>query len=275
MPTYKGNRGNLLQHWVLVEVIGAIREAIEPAQGICFIDAHAMSPYARRDPSPGRTAAEFDRVALDLPGQGSAYERAWHELRQGRCRYPSSAALVRHLWRAPLNLELCEADKATADEICEWQQTLGDDASLEIHRGDWRARFRRGFPRDFAAHLISFDPYMFDRHGPAISPKLGNMCPDDISTVGAALQALGERVVLQLSTYSANNANSQEDVIATLEPAFASAGVKLVEKVRVDGNMMSLIFARGIPQIREAKLQQRFTDWLEHASSPPKARSQL
>jgi hypothetical protein len=29
MPTYRGNRGNLLQHWVLVELLGRIRATIE------------------------------------------------------------------------------------------------------------------------------------------------------------------------------------------------------------------------------------------------------
>lgn len=227
-----------------------------------------MSPYARRNPNPGQTAEEFNRVGRRLPGQRSAYERAWHYLQQGRCAYPSSAALVRHLWRGPLHFELCEADDDTADEIIEWQQSLGPNTSSSLHRGDWRVRFRREFSSDCAVHLVSFDPYMFDRHGPAASPKQGNMWPDDIDIVGAAAPDFGERVVLQLSTYSANNANAQDDVIASIEPDLSSAGLGLAATVRADGNMMSLIFARGVGQIRKAELPRRFAGWLKRAAAP-------
>jgi hypothetical protein len=269
MPTYKGNRGNLLQHWVLAELIGLVREELKPTAPLCFIDAHAMSPYAVRHANPGQTATDFDTVAVRLPGQGTAYERAWHELSvQGCCRYPSSALLVRHLWRGPLHLVLCEADEDTANEIVEWQRTLSANTSSELHRGDWRARFRRDFPPGFAAHLISFDPYMFDRHGPPASPKPGNMWPSDIVRAGEAVLDLGRGpVILQLSTYSANHASSQSDVISSIEPGFNVAGLQLGATVRTDGNMMSMVFVRDMP-IRDAQLQQRFTMWLERVTVP-------
>jgi len=268
MPTYRGNRGNLLQHWVLAELIGLLRREVQPTARLCFIDAHAMSPYAVRHSNPGQTGADFDSVAARLPGQCTAYERAWHELSlQGRCRYPSSALLVRHLWQGPLHLVLCEADEETANEIAEWQQTLPPDTSSELHRGDWRARFRQDLPVGFAAHLISFDPYMFDRHGPPASPNPGNLGPSDIVRARAAVLGVARGpVVLQLSTYSANNANSQEDVIANVEPVFNAAGLELATTVRADGNMMSLVLTRDIGRIRDAQLQQRFTIWLERAT---------
>lgn len=272
MPTYRGNRGNLLQHWVLAELIALVREEVQPTARLCFIDAHAMSPYAVRHTNPGQTAADFDTVAARLPGQASAYERAWHELSlQGCCRYPSSALLVRHLWQGPLHLLLCEADEDTANEIAEWQRTLSSaDTSSELHRGDWRARFRRDLPPGFAAHLISFDPYMYDRHVPPASPNPGNMWPSDILRAGAAVLDLGRGpVVLQLSTYSANNANSQNDGIASIEPVFNAAGLQLATTVRADGNMMSMVFARDMRHIRNAQLQQRFTMWLARATGPP------
>jgi hypothetical protein len=268
MPNYKGNRGNLLQHWVLAELVLLLRDSAQAPGMLCFIDAHAMSPYAIRNESPGQTASDFDRVAGRLPGQSTEYERAWHALScEARCRYPSSAAFVRHLWRGPMHLVLCEADEPTANEIAEWQQRLGPETSVELYRGDWRVRFRQDFPEGSAAYLLSFDPYMIDRHSPRHSPKLGNMWPGDILRAGNAVLGLSDcPIVLQLSTYSANHANSQEDVIAIVEPILAAAGLELAARVRADGNMMSLVFSRDAPLIRDAQLPQRFTAWMNRAT---------
>jgi len=270
MPTYKGNRGNLLQHWVLAELITLVGEEVQAPGRLCFIDAHAMSPYAARNANAGQTAGDFDTVAGRLPGQDTSYERAWRELStQGSCRYPSSALFVRHLWRGALYLVLCEADAETADEIAEWLRTVSADTLSELHRGDWRARFCRDFPNGCAAYLISFDPYMFDRHGPPASPNQGNMWPSDIVRAGAAVLGLGQGpVVLQLSTYSANNANSQDEVISSIEPLFNAAELQLAATVRADGNMMSMVFARNMHSIQKARLQERFAMWLAHATAP-------
>ncbi len=270
MPTYKGNRGNLLQHWVLAELVTLLRREVQPSGPLCFIDAHAMSPYAVRDTNAGQTSVDFDTVGGRLPGQATPYECAWAALSaQGPCRYPSSAMFVRHLWQGALHLVLCETDAETADEIEVWLRTLSADTVLELHRGDWRTRFRCDFPSGCAAHLISFDPYMFDRHGPPASPNLGNMWPSDIVRAGAAVLELGQGpVVLQLSTYSANNANSQDDVISSIEPLFNASGLQLAATVRADGNMMSMVFARSVRPIQDARLEQRFEKWLAQASAP-------
>lgn len=72
MPTFRGNRGNLLQHWVLVELATILRNlSTPPVPQLCFIDAHAMAPLAARHPSPGQTAQDFDAVRDALPGQQS------------------------------------------------------------------------------------------------------------------------------------------------------------------------------------------------------------
>jgi hypothetical protein len=236
---------------------------------LCFIDAHAMSPFAFRHPEPGQTRADFDTVAARLPAQDTPYERAWHDLSiGGRCLYPSSALLVRQLWKGRLDLVLCETDEATSNEIAEWRASLTADTSCELYGGDWRMRFRQDFPSGSSAYLISFDPYMFDRHPVSSTPRLGNMRPGDIVRAGAASQELGRApVVLQLSTYSANNANSQHDVIACIEPVFQAAGLELVATIRADRSMMSMVFARGIPTLRDAGLQQRFRAWLERATA--------
>lgn len=271
MPTYRGNRGNLLQHWLLAELVGLLRKEVQPLGRLCFFDAHAMSPFAVRAANPGQTGREFDIVAASLPGQRTIYEQAWHELSQGPVQYPSSAVFVQHLWRGPLLLVLCEADKPTANEIAEWQRTLPPESVLELYRGDWRSRISQGFPAEEAAYLISFDPYMFDRHGPPSDPNSGSMWPSDISHVGAAVLSLegeGTPVVLQLSTYSANNANRQKDVVSTIEPLFTATGLELAATVRADGNMMSMVFTRNISKIADAGLEQRFATWIEQARRP-------
>jgi len=269
VPTYKGNRGNLLQHWVLVELIGLLRKEAQPLGRLCFFDAHAMSPFAVRSANPGQTGPEFDIVAANLPGQRSAYEQAWHELSQGRIQYPSSAVFVQHLWQRSLHMVLCEADELTANDIAEWQRTLPARIVAELHRGDWRSRLNQGLPSDASAYLFSFDPYRFDRHGPPATLNPGNMYPTDIEHVGAAALALekeGAPIVLQLSTYSANNANRQTDVVSTIEPLLKTAGLELAANVRADGQMMSMVFTRNIPTVVGAGLEQRFAAWIEQAT---------
>ena len=116
----------------------------------------------------------------------------------------------------------------------------------------------------FAAYLMSFDPYMFDRHAAPANPNAGNMRPSDIVLAGAAVLGLERApVVLQLSTYSANNANQQEDVIASIEPVLRAAGLELAATVHADGNMMSMVFARDVPHIGN-DLQGHFQEWVEH-----------
>jgi hypothetical protein len=70
-PTYKGNRGNLLQHWVLAELLSMLGDYVGRGGSLSFVDDHAMSPYAIRSSSPGQTARDFDVVRGQLPGQGS------------------------------------------------------------------------------------------------------------------------------------------------------------------------------------------------------------
>ena len=105
MPTYRGHRGNLLQHWVLAELI-ALLDRDDRATRLTFIDAHAMSPCALRCERPSQSSIDFDVVSSRLPGQGSTYEQAWLSLKAGRCEYPSSSALVQHLWGGQLELIL-------------------------------------------------------------------------------------------------------------------------------------------------------------------------
>lgn len=102
---------------------------------------------------------------------------------------------------------------------------------------------------------------------PPADSKPGNMYPIDIEFVGAAVLALeeGAPIVLQLSTYSANNANKQEDVVSTIVPLLKTAGLKLATNVRADGQMMSMVFTLNIPTVADAGLEQRFAAWIKQA----------
>lgn len=260
MPTYKGNRGNLLQHWVLSELIAGLRQGLGPGSDLCFVDAHAMSPYATRSPNPGQNGEDFSNVERRLPGQESTYEVAWTALRRGPCEYPSSAAFVSHLWQDSLHLFLCERDPTTADEIDRWSETLDDRVRYELHRGDWRETVADGLPSTSDALLMSFDPYMFDRHGRPGHGNLGNMIPADLEIVCTATAAILGPIALQLSTYSANNANRQEDVASVVVARLEEAGFRLVDLIPADGNMMSLVFGRSIAL--ELRLAARWKDWM-------------
>jgi hypothetical protein len=274
MPTFRGNRGNLLQHWVLVELATILKNlSTPPVPQLCFIDAHAMAPLAARHPSPGQTAQDFDAVRNALPGQQSPYEIIWLDsVTEDRATYPSSAVFVRAAWNRSLNLVLCEHDANTVQAIRFWLGTLDPvETPHELHPGDWRDRFRRGMPTYGAAYLLSFDPFMFDRHGPGTNPRPGNMYPQDLLRVGAALLELPQRpTIVQLSTYSANNGNRQDDVISAVCPVFDAAGYLLVSCVRADGNMMSLVFSRHMPDPTDfLDLPDRFNHWLATARRGP------
>jgi hypothetical protein len=125
MPTYRGNRGNLLQHWVLVELLSCIREG--GIARLCFVDAYSMSPSPTRSKraATDQTAREFDHVRSRLDRSSSAFEQAWLTLSQDLAsEYPSSAAFVRRCWPERVHFLLCEADPATADDIERWLSRL-------------------------------------------------------------------------------------------------------------------------------------------------------
>jgi len=261
MPTYRGNRGNLLQHWVLAELLGCLRE--QGIRKLCFVDAHSMSPTPVRSAKAAtdQTAPEFDLVRSRLADGRSAYERAWLALSQALpSEYPSSAAFVQHFCGNNAQLLLCEADRGTAEHIQRWlSRREGDAASVELHRGDWRERFRRPIPAEVDAYYISFDPNMYDRHD-VRSPRPENMYSSDVTIVADATRQLPTvPIIVQLSTYSVNGANSQSDVYDDLVPRFTELNLSAT-LVRADNSMMSFIFSRGLTLASD--LESRFQSWL-------------
>lgn len=266
MPTFKGNRGNLLQHWVLTELITILARRASPATDLSFVDAYAMSPYARRDSTPGQTAGDFELVRDRLPGQRTPFELAWQEIRRkGRVEYPTSAMFVRHLWPGLVQMTLCERDDATAQDIVEWKASLPEGTKVELHHGDWRTRIRGDLPQAENC-IVSFDPYVIigENHADTVP---GNMYLCDVARAAAAiLEIQSGPLLVQMSTYDAR-ANPQDTLIPIIQWVMAAVGLECLDAVRADGHMMSMIFGRDLVE-RPTRLQERFTKWLGLATKP-------
>ena len=258
MGTYMGNVGHLMQHWTLCEILNVANKHV---CGLNYIDAHAMAPWAtiRTDRKINRLDAVRRSLSSCPPGQNSVYERAWSSLahQQKREGYPSSAAFVRQVWdgHRPYSMLLCENNLNTAAEIAQWIRP--NEGCL--FRGDWRKRFdqERGLPNSGdvglkrgSLTLVSFDPNLYSIHRYDQSgkgkPKLYR--EDLVRTLGA-LERVEGPVIIQLSTYTNNGGNRQQDVIDSANSVLTVHRFALPTVVKVNlGNnirMMSLVYARG------------------------------
>ncbi|MDP2663801.1 MAG: hypothetical protein Q8R28_24055, partial [Dehalococcoidia bacterium] len=259
-----GNVGNLLQHWVFCEILAACRKH---AEHVTFVDAYSMAPLANERPTMDGTAHLFDFVRGRLPGVRTPYEQAWLKLASPRSAYPNSASFLTAVWRGRYSLLLCESESATVQELRRWVEDRVERSPKCVHAnvadGDWRNRFRDGLPAWGDLTFLSFDPYMFDRNGPGRNPKPGNMYPSDLELLAAAVEPIQSPVIVQLSTYSANNDNPQSAVVKVVHSRLEHSGLQEVAKVRADGNMMSLVLARNIDGVESIRsLSARFESWL-------------
>lgn len=269
MGKYKGNKGNLMQHWTLCELLAV---AEKHASGLNFIDAHAMAPLATDNE---RRDGMFARVQNGLPDHpGSAYERAWHELASNG-GYPSSAAFVEKIWQGDFSLLLCEVDPTTIEEIELWLERVIKTARCkndELFSGDWRQRFAEGLPTpskvglaDGSLTLVSFDPYMYNSRRRFADPKRrneSNLYPDDIELTLDKLSRLNGGILIQLSTYSTNDNNPQGAVISSVNSILVGQSFTLCAVVPANKKMMSMVYARNVPWLSElADLPYRFEKW--------------
>ena len=263
MPFFKGNDGNLMQHWVLCELLAAARN---DTTRLTFIDAHAMAPVATQSPNH---SARFDAVFEHLPGQKSSYEQAWQALSTKPDTYPNSANFVNHIWGPPgvCSMLLCECDEHTVSLLRSWA-VEHNDVEIDIAPGDWRRRFDCALPKQDGLVFISFDPYMFNRHRCKENP--GHMYPTDLDRVVEATRSYSGSILLQLSTYSANGDNSQNLVAESIRSRLKPSGFEEVASVRPNGNMMSLLYQRHVAFSEELTgLPCRFQKWfdaIEHRS---------
>lgn len=223
-----------------------------------------MAPFARERSKKDATSELFDFVQERLPGTESCYEVAWHKLSSDIGAYPNSSRFVTSLWPGDLSLLLCEIDPATVHELRSWLATVSAEPRFpdgEVSEGDWRSRFGRGLVSSSDLVFLSFDPYMFDRHGKGKNPNVGHMFPDDLELIKNAISRLDRSILLQLSSYSANNDNPQAAVMDVWKRALAPE-LEVIADVRANGNMMSAVFARNICRQEELKsIPKRFTSW--------------
>ena len=259
MPTYKGNVGNLMQHWTLCELLNIANRHYE-IPGLNFIEAHAMAPIAhKRTEDNLDRRAPFNVVRAGLPGQLSAYERAWHHLAP-RGGYPNSANFVQQVWTRKLSLLLCEKDLHTIGALRSWLPRIQAQPNRRVAtvcRCDWRKRFRLGLPTPADAGLpsesltlVSFDPDLISWHPRPrrLNQEQGrSVYPEDLEEVRGQLAGFDGRVIIQLSTYSAQN--NREDLVARMvydKLARGPNGFDHSATVRVDGHMRSMVYARGL-----------------------------
>lgn len=263
-PTYKGNVGNLMQHWTLCEILTSLAATQRGASHLSYVDAHAMAPGAVSRPARNdKSRQTFDRVRDGLPvgstDERSIYEQSWRRLNQEREGYPNSAAFVADVWKDRVSMLLCERDPDTAAQLDAWARHRNE---VTVFTGDWRERFEEGLP-DASLTLVSFDPYMYNRRCNAHSPDEGCLYPSDLERTVDALDAVQGRVLVQLSTYDTNDDNPQGAVISSVNTILVKSHFCLAAVVRVNGKMMSLVYVRGIEPCAEfADMPGRFRRWL-------------
>lgn len=284
MPTYKGNVGNLMQHWTLCELLHI---ASDHTTGLSFIDAHAMAPLAQESTETAQSKrTPFKNLKNRLPNRReSTYEWAWHRLseeHQGEEGYPNSASFVEKVWYGDFSLLLCEIDQPTIAKLKCWCEGIGNvkrcTSSPELHEGDWRKRFDKKLPRpsnvglpDGSLTLLSFDPNVISWHRRPRDPG-PNIYPEDLQLVRDKLAGFHGGVLLQVSTYGTNGDNTQGPVISSVNSVLAAGGFSLAATVVIPdqrgGNesfrqdMMSLVYSRNVPWSAElANLPRRFAKW--------------
>ena len=273
MGTYKGNVGNLMQHWTLCEVL---QIANTYAAGLSFIDSYAMAPWATECTKPDN---EFEFVKNYLPGKGTAYEQAWHGLLQSEPQegYPNSSAFVQRVWKHNHSFILCERDIKHADELEEWLPQARRSprcTEIELFRGDWRERFVAGLPNPSETNLpvgsltiISFDPTMYSSIYSPVHRRATYLYRVDLGLALYALRSVTGPVVIQLSTYAANGNNPQSKVIDSVNSVLTGGKFQESAVVREDGNMMSLVYTREVDWAADlAGLPAQFREWRNQTS---------
>ena len=266
MPTYKGNVGNLMQHWTLCELLNVAHQQGIP--GLNFIDAHAMAPLAQyRDGTDNR----FDRVRDNLPGQQSPYEQAW-QYHAPKAGYPNSAAFVDQVWPGDFSLLLCETRPATVRALEAWREIVDRSdrcrRRTQVWPRDWRVRFDQGLPspgdvglKPESLTLVSFDPYKCNTRGEPNGEGDDDLYPEDIERVRDQSRNLEGQILIQLSTYD----TPQGDQDALIAQVCGILGdFELAAAVRIpDRPMMSMVFTHCVPWFDQLEnLHDDFNDWL-------------
>ncbi len=276
MGLCKGNRGNLMQHWTLCECLGRLHDLYG---SLHFVTTHSMAPWAipvvKPDPDHCRNkfiAAGSRLAALD---RSSRYEAAWKQLSiTNGLPYPSSAVLACETWKKPLTLALCEYDPNVASEIDGWLSMPQTEDRLQpspVLRGDWRCLVCSPLVLNTSQQCIfvEMDPMRYDsrRKRSNVDPNGRKNCdpqslyPEDIERLVTLLTDIETPIVLQISSFSTQNANSLSRQRDSLSGILNLAGFNLRYETTVGDQMASFVFHRN-SALPPADFRAEFSDWL-------------
>jgi hypothetical protein len=251
LGTCKGNRGNLMQHWVFSEALSRISDlAHEHPLLVC---THSMSPKSAVSSADRHFKLACGRLKKDQD-QHSHYEMAWRALTNDTGQpYPNSAALAVEIWKRKLSVLLCEFDSGRAQEIKDWLGSREIAPRLdwkECHQGDWRKRIELEitYPSSVDVLYIEQDPMVFSCSSltKPTSRQRANVYPCDIRLLFLALRQVRLPIVYQLSSFSANGGNTHEATIPVLDKLLTEEQFVLEARVAPDGNMISHVYSRGL-----------------------------
>jgi hypothetical protein len=262
-----------MQHWGLCEVLRRLGQ--QEWKDLLLVCTHSMAPWSvperRADEATNRCRRTFTVARQRLAAsRTTVFEGAWHSLSaSGGLPYPSSAVFASHVWERGLSLILCETQPSVAEEIDGWLGTPELQARLQnvrLHRGDWRDALDRPLATENCeVVLIEMDPMRFEHHPPGQCCRADRavLFPEDIERLRAAIEGLTIPVVIQISSFSSNNGNPHHGVEAEIGNRLAPAGFIFQGRIKVGGQMLSLLFCRGTPLFGQGQnTEAAFDSWL-------------
>lgn len=271
MGLCKGNRGNLMQHWTLAEVIESLKQQYK---SLHFITTHSMAPWSipikakesncrQKFRQAGRRLANLERPSI--------YEQHWKSLAvESGLPYPSSALFFASIWPANQgSIAICEFDATTFNEIDGW--IINEDiADRFLHhvvfRGDWRDSIRSPqiWNNTAECQFIEMDPmrYSFDVRAKRKKTESSTLYPEDIELLLSQIPSPPKCTVLMISSFSNQFGSMPFDQQRnSLDDILRRGDFNLQADVRVGHEMASFVFARGL-QLQFENLQERFSNWL-------------
>jgi len=86
---------------------------------------------------------------------------------------------------------------------------------------------------------------------------------EDLDVIGKTFSAVAGPILLQISSYSANNGNPHDVVEESISGVLARYGFDCRARVEADGNMISLMYTRKVSPSRTVlRLGEKFKKWL-------------
>lgn len=294
MGMCKGNRGNLMQHWTLCECLARLQNHYS---SLHFVTTHSMAPWAipyppkHEDLDVNCTTVMQNHEELTHSAERSSflavgrrlanlaaptvYEAAWKRLStEDGLPYPSSALLVAEIWKKSLSLALCEYDTHTANEIDGWLRSPRMRERLHqsvLLRGDWRCLACSPLVLTSSQECLylEMDPMRYDsrRKWSDASPDGRKNCdpqslyPEDIERLVTLLDEIERPIVLQISSFSTQNANSITRKRDSLSGILRPGGFNLLYETSVGGQMVSFVFHRNTA-LPQTDFRLAFSNWL-------------